>query len=146
MIDIIFLIIIGLYAFVGLLHGLVSATLSIASRVAALFLAIAFAPRLHRMVSFLALYWHFILIFVVFLGLVGLFRAKALHKTNEKISVLDHCLGCVIGGMDGVLICGLITYLMLTFPFKDLSGFFQNARIAEIFSYYVYEAKQVIGF
>ncbi len=146
MIDIIFLVIIGLYAFVGLLNGLMSAALSIFSRVAALFLAIAFAPRLYVLVGFLAVYWHFILIFAVVLGLIGLFRAKALHKTDEKISVLDHCLGCVIGSMDGVLVCGLITYLMLTFPFKDLSGFFQNARVAEIFSYYVYEAKQVIGF
>jgi uncharacterized membrane protein required for colicin V production len=140
-IDIVFIAIFIVYILRGLITGLVSASISILSKAAALFLAIGATPY----ITFLRPFWAFWGIIALFLLLTGLFRVVILKKTDEKISILDRFLGGVIGALDALFVGGLISYFMLAYPHADLVNLIEESSIGNFFASYIYQARSVVN-
>lgn len=138
--DIIFIAIFTAYLLKGFISGLISASLSILSKAAALFLAIGATPYINIINPFIT-FW---IVLLGFLLLIHVFKIFVLIKSKEKISFIDHLLGGVIGGLDAVFVLGLLVYFILTAPDAKWAIFIENSQIASTFASYIYQARSII--
>ncbi|NIZ18890.1 CvpA family protein [Entomospira culicis] len=137
--DIVFITIFIVYTLRGLIIGLVSSSISILSKAAALFLAVGATPYL----KFLTPFWIFWSIIFLFLALTMLIRMLFLKKNDEKISFFDRILGAIIGLLDAVFVGGLIAYFMMAFS-PQWMDIVEASTIGDIFASYIHQAQSVV--
>ncbi|NIZ40880.1 CvpA family protein [Entomospira entomophila] len=137
--DIIFIALSTIYILRGLITGLVSSSISILSKAAALFLAVG----LMSYVTFLTPFFTFWGVIIGFLLLTSLFRIFFLKKNKESISLLDRFLGMVIGALDAVFISGLITYFILSLGNEVWIHTIESSVIGNFLSHYIYQARSI---
>ncbi|NIZ46643.1 CvpA family protein [Entomospira nematocerorum] len=139
LLDIIFIALATIYILRGLITGLVSSSISILSKAAALFLAVGIMSY----ITFLTPFFTFWGVIVGFLLLTSLFRIFFLKKNREPISILDRILGMIIGALDAIFIGGLLTYFFLSLGNDGWIHAIESSTIGNFFSHYIYQARAI---
>jgi uncharacterized membrane protein required for colicin V production len=137
--DIVFITLFVLYVGRGFIAGLVSSTISLISKAAALFLAVGATPY----VTFVKPFWAFWGILLIFLAVISLFRVVVLRKNNDTIVFFDRLLGGVVSFLDAVLVIGLVCFFMMAFSPAWLN-LVESSRIGDFFASYIHQAQTII--
>ncbi len=129
-IDIIILIILGLMAIRGLTKGLIRELFSFGSLILGLLAAMAFYKSLGGYITeqFGKNGWNdgisFFIIFIVVFIVLKLVERTILKLIDDTAALsIDKSLGFILGLMEGIIICSLITYLL------DLQTLFNTDKL-----------------
>jgi membrane protein required for colicin V production len=108
-IDIVFIIILLILGFHGLLIGLIRSICDIIGILMAYILAVSFSPLLEipRVLSFFLIF----IIVVIAVHLIGRILSKAIKAT--PLNMLDRLLGGLLGFVKGLIICFVVLLIML---------------------------------
>lgn len=145
-IDIIFMILMGILAFRGLFKGIIKEIFSLGALVLGLLAAMAFYKNLAGFFSdqFGHHVWNeglaFFLIFIlIFIGLKVVERIILKMMDETAAFSVDKGLGFVLGLIEGIIICSLLTYFLsiqtLFNTEKILSGSLLVPFLAKIFPF-----------
>lgn len=141
--DIIFGGVVLLFAVRGLSTGLVRQTMAVARIVVSVIGATMFTQKMLPLISRVVenQHWRWVLAFaILFFGIwiITLFIEAVLISLIRtiKMTALDRIMGFVLGGVCGIVLCVVITMILLSQPFVDVSSLFNRSYIGQVFSYY----------
>lgn len=123
--DLIFLVILGLTVLFGVLKGFVRQIIGILAVIVGLILAVNYYPGVSDFFSrwisssTLSHFIAFIVIFIAALCLGGVLSFLFSKVMKGPLKFVNNVLGGGLGLLKGLLICGVIVFAMLVFPFKE---------------------------
>lgn len=141
--DIIFGGIILLFALGGLSSGLVRQTMAVARVVVSIIGATMLTPKLVPLLTRFVEndHWRWVLAFAIIffvIWILTVFLEGLLISLvrNVKMTALDRIMGFVLGGVCGIALCVVITMILLSQPFVDVSSLYARSYIGQLLSYY----------
>lgn len=124
-VDLILLVILGLTVLFGIMRGFVRQIIGILAVIVGLILAVNYylvvSDFFSRWISSSTLsnFVAFIGIFIAVLCLGGILSFIFSKVIRGPLKFVNHALGGGLGLLKGLLICGVIVFAMLVFPFKE---------------------------
>ena len=124
-VDLILLVILGLTVLFGVMRGFVRQIIGILAVIVGLILAVNYylvvSDFFSRWISSSTLsnFVAFIGIFIAVLCLGGILSFIFSKVIRGPLKFVNHALGGGLGLLKGLLICGVIVFAMLVFPFKE---------------------------
>jgi len=145
-IDIIFIVLMGVMAFRGLFNGIVKELFSLGALVFGLLASMAFYKNLAEFFTeqFGHHVWNeglafFLVFIIIFIGLKVVERIILKMMEETAAFSVDKGLGFVLGLIEGIIICSLVTYFLgvqtLINTEEMLSGSFFVPFLAKIFPF-----------
>lgn len=122
--DIILLVILGLSVLFGIMKGLVRQIIGILAVIVGLILAVNYYPFVSNLFSrwlsssTLSNFIAFIVIFIIVLSMGGVLSFLFSKVMKGPLKFVNNAMGGGLGLLKGLLICGVIVFAMLVFPFK----------------------------
>ncbi len=135
-VDLILLVILGLTVIFGIIKGFIRQIIGILAVIVGLVLAVNYYPAVSDFFSqwitsrTLSHFIAFILVFIAVLCLGGILSFLFSKVIKGPLKFVNNALGGGLGLLKGLLICGVILFAMLVFPFKE------NALKQSIFAPY----------
>jgi membrane protein required for colicin V production len=123
-VDLVLLAVLAITVLLGLMKGFVRQIFGIAAAIVGLILAVNYYPYVsdffarwidNRTVTH---FIGFIVIFIVILSLGGILSFMFSKVMKGPLKWMNHALGGGLGLLKGILICGVIVFAMLVFPFN----------------------------
>jgi len=124
-VDLLFLVILGLTVLFGILKGFIRQIIGICAVIVGLILAV----NTYQVVSDFLSQWitsstlshfiGFIAVFIAALCLGGILSFVFSKVIKGPLKFVNNALGGGLGLLKGLLICGIIVFAMLVFPFKE---------------------------
>jgi len=124
-VDLLLLVILGLTVLFGVLKGFVKQIIGICAVIVGLILAVNYytvvSDFFSRWISnsTLAHFIAFISVFIAILCLGGILSFLFSKVIKGPLKFVNNALGGGLGLLKGLLICGVIVFAMLVFPFKE---------------------------
>jgi membrane protein required for colicin V production len=124
-VDLILLVILGLTVLFGVLKGFVRQIIGIAAVIVGLILAVNYYPVISDFFSrwisssTLSHFIAFIAVFIAVLCLGGILSFLFSKVIRGPLKFINNALGGGLGLLKGLLICGVVVFAMLVFPFNE---------------------------
>jgi membrane protein required for colicin V production len=124
-VDLILLVILGLTVLFGVMKGFVRQIIGILSVIVGLILAVNYYPFVSDFFSqwisssTLSNFVAFITVFIAVLCMGGILSFLFSKVIRGPLKFVNNALGGGLGLLKGLLICGVIVFAMLVFPFKE---------------------------
>lgn len=123
-VDLLLLVILGLTVLLGVLKGFVRQIIGICAVIVGLILAVNYYQVVSEFISrwvsssTLSHFIAFIAVFIAALCLGGILSFLFSKVIKGPLKFVNNALGGGLGLLKGLLICGVIVFAMLVFPFK----------------------------